>query len=377
MNEHLDRSKAKFGTAPRKFPQSIRNYLKLNKPPWLPQVPDDKINLIFEHSDRVLRDGVVVWGRVIQANQQLFEDGEHDCPGEVVYSLDDSRKVDVGFLEQLATKLFSLKGTEPSHEELAPIANYLTDQMIRVYGLDVPRILSPNLNCKISTVFFDRKHLPNQKLCSLWLPIVVSRSAPFVATPLPERFWPRDLKELWCKPDIVRNQSVEQSREHSSELSPEQSAKQGTEQSPEQSPGPSSVPAVEQSNYDTVIKISSWAVAGVTAIVCVIAFIVLSQRPEAEELTRRVSRRGSGRSPLAGLILMPAGGYLLGMAIAVLFAPSSYLTSRQGKKWMRWVGVKTIGKARVVSLIFVLFGIAFLTFFTLAVLTNNFKESLF
>ena len=129
--------------------------------------------------------------------------------------------------------------------------------------------------------------------------------------------------------------------------------------------------------YDTVIKVSSWALAAITAIVCVIAFIVLAFQPDAEELTRRTGRRGSGGSPLAGLILMPMGGYILGTAMAVLCAPTSYLTSKHGKKWMRWVGVKTVGLARLVSLIFVLFGIAFLTFFALAVATNNFKESLF
>ena len=65
------------------------------------------------------------------------------------------------------------------------------------------------------------------------------------------------------------------------------------------------------SYYDTVIKVSSWALAIVTAIVCVIAFFVLISQPEAEELTQRVGRRGKGRSPLAGLILMPLGGYML------------------------------------------------------------------
>ena len=129
--------------------------------------------------------------------------------------------------------------------------------------------------------------------------------------------------------------------------------------------------------YTKVIHVSSWVAAVATAILCVLAFMFLMSQPETEQITRRAGRGGSERSPVVGLIVMPFGGYLLGMALAVLFAPSSYLTSDEGQKWMKMVGVKTVGLTRVVSLIFALFGIAFLAFFTLALLTDDFKKPLF
>ena len=161
--------------------------------------PDDKLGVMFQQFNNVLLNGTVVWGQIIQANTQIFSDGDEDYPGELLYSLEDSRRVEVDYLQNLAHKLYSLKGTAPDHEELEGIADYLTDEYIRVYGLEVPRILSPNLKCHISTTCFMRKYLPNRKLCSNLLPIIVNPTAPMVAVPLPGKYWPKDLIDWWCR----------------------------------------------------------------------------------------------------------------------------------------------------------------------------------
>ena len=129
------------------------------------------------------------------------------------------------------------------------------------------------------------------------------------------------------------------------------------------------------SGYASVIKFSSWACALITALVCVYAFFVLMTPGDAAEVPEQFGRR-RGRSPLTGLLMMPFGGYLVGMALAVLFAPTSYLLSEEGKQWMKKIGVKSVVAARVVSLIFVVFGLSFLTFFALALLTDDFKKPL-
>ncbi|HEX5445823.1 MAG TPA: hypothetical protein VFW87_18495 [Pirellulales bacterium] len=94
-------------------------------------------------------------------------------------------------------QLYSLKGSAPEDPELAPIATYLTDEMIRVFGLPVPKTISPNLPCRIFTTFFVRKHLPLRRLCTPLLPIVANPSEPYVAMPLPARFWPQPLVDGW------------------------------------------------------------------------------------------------------------------------------------------------------------------------------------
>jgi len=128
-------------------------------------------------------------------------------------------------------------------------------------------------------------------------------------------------------------------------------------------------------SYASVIKFSSWACAAITAIVSVLAFFILMARGDASEVTEQFGGRRE-RSPITGLVMMPFGGDLLGMALAVLFAPTSYLVSEEGKQWLEKIGVKSVRSARAVSLIFVVFGLSFLTFFTLALLTDDFKKPL-
>lgn len=187
-----------FGHPPRR--QSLWNkltYFRIPKPAWLRTNPSDALTTLFDNLPTLFTEGTVVWGHVIQANSLLFEPGAFDCPGELVYSLEDARRVDADYLREVAHTLYSLKGTEPDDPELTPIAEYLTDEMIRVFGLPVPRAISPNLRCRISTTFFVRKHLPLRRLCNLLLPIVVYPREPYVAMPLPERYWPQPLIDWW------------------------------------------------------------------------------------------------------------------------------------------------------------------------------------
>ncbi len=189
-----------YGKAPR--PLSLWDhltYFNIPKPQWLRADPSDRLMILFRNLHALFREGTVVWGHVIQANQLLFEKGTHNHPGEVVYSLADSNRVNPEYLQHVAHQLYLLKGTQPDEPELAPIADYLTNQRIRVFGLTVPSIISPSLRCRISTTLFVRTHLPNRRLCSPLLPIIVNPKEPYVAMPLPKRFWPDDLLEWWSQ----------------------------------------------------------------------------------------------------------------------------------------------------------------------------------
>lgn len=187
-----------FGLAPRRLSLWDRlTYFRIPRPRWLPANSSDGLSTLFQNLHTLFTEGTVVWGHIIQANALLFQPGLDDCPGELVYSLADARRVDPDDLGQVAHQLYSLKGSAPEDPELAPIATYLTDEMIRVFGLPVPKTISPNLPCRISTTFFVRKHLPLRRLCTPLLPIVVNPSEPYVAMPLPARFWPQPLIDWW------------------------------------------------------------------------------------------------------------------------------------------------------------------------------------
>lgn len=174
-----------FGIAPRRFSRWDRlAYLHLTKPLWLRLNPFEELRTLFRNQRTLLADGTVVWGYIIQANCLLYEAGNDNCPGEIVYSLDKDNGVDHVYLAQVASELYSLKGTRPSDPELLRIAEYLTDETIRVFGLAVPASISLARHLQISTTLFVRSHLPKRRICAQLLPVVVNPDKPYVAMPL-------------------------------------------------------------------------------------------------------------------------------------------------------------------------------------------------
>lgn len=200
MNQSIRECASNIGEAPRRFSLLDRlTYLRVPKPAWLRSNPTDKLSIHFNNLSGVFSNGMITWGYIIQANAMLFESGRIDCPGEIVYSIDDAERVDTEHLQDVAVELYRLKGTEPSDPDLLSIAHYLTDERIRVFGLQVPTCISPSISYRISTTFFLRKHLPNRRLCSALLPIIVNPEEPHIVTPLPKRYWPREFLDTWRK----------------------------------------------------------------------------------------------------------------------------------------------------------------------------------
>ena len=196
MENWLHQCRTAFGEPPRRFGFWERyGYLRIPKPKWCTRA--DLMSQIFRAQKRILRDGLVVWGHLIQANMLLFKPGPMDHPGEVVYCPERLRRVDPDELATVAHRLGSLKGTSPRDENLRSIADYLTNERIRVFGLEVPRSVSPRLRCMISSVQFRRLHLPAQRLRKGLFPIVVLPESPRLAIVLPARYWPEELVAWW------------------------------------------------------------------------------------------------------------------------------------------------------------------------------------
>gem|GEM_PF-5366409 len=114
-----------------------------------------------------------------------------------------------------------------------------------------------------------------------------------------------------------------------------------------------------EDRYSTVIKIASWVGAILVGLLSVVAGIFMM--------------KDGGRLPVRGLVMMPVGGYFMGMAAAVLFAPTAYLEG-PGRQWVEKIGTKSITTARIVAFIFVVIAIAFFGFLLAALLTDNFKN---
>lgn len=201
----LGECRQRFGNAPRTSSGEEKAYLRVAFS-FLTRLlsSSDKLCKPLAAQESVFREGVVVWGHLVQANSQLFQSGKRDLPGEMVYSL-QCPSITPDELGQVAKELGSLKGTHPASPSLAPIANYLTDEYIRVFGLPVPQSISVQ-QCLISTVYFVRHHLPNSVLSGNVLPLVVMPRQPNFAFVLPALYWPEMLLQHWqaVRPQLHR-----------------------------------------------------------------------------------------------------------------------------------------------------------------------------
>ena len=200
FREMISQCAKSFGDSPRQISLWDRlTYWRVVRPEWLYQTPDDGLETFFLNLAKLKRDGKVVWGHFVQANNLLYSPGGGDCPAVVVYSLDDTNAISPEELGEIAGSLAALKHTKPADPELASIADYLTDEWTRVYGKPVPTSISPLHPCKMSTIYVVRKHLPkpNHCICAPFIPLIVNPKAPHVALPLPSRYWPKALVDWW------------------------------------------------------------------------------------------------------------------------------------------------------------------------------------
>lgn len=129
----------------------------------------------------------------------LYVPREGDCPAEIVYSLDYSREISPESLADVAHAVGSLKHTTPSDPMAASIADYLTNEWVRVYGKPVPKSVCPYNAFHISTIYIVRKHLPGPAriLEKNFLPVIVLPYPPHVALPLPSKYWLTKLLQWW------------------------------------------------------------------------------------------------------------------------------------------------------------------------------------
>jgi hypothetical protein len=196
MQEWLDECRSLFGNPPRSFGLWERYiYLRFPTPDWCKE--KDQINRVLRAREQILREGNVVWGCLIQANNRMFKRGSMDHGGEFVFCPDPSKTVDPAYLAEIARRVFALKGTNQTDHELAWIANYLLNERIRVFGCPVPNSITDGLECEISTIPIRRAHVPGHFLRASTLPLVVLPGKPRLALILPSKYWPGGLKQWW------------------------------------------------------------------------------------------------------------------------------------------------------------------------------------
>ncbi|TWT66601.1 hypothetical protein CA85_26980 [Allorhodopirellula solitaria] len=193
-----------FGNSPRVFDRETERFLLVD-PPWVTKLRfgDPLAKLVQNSTLRSLfRTGVVVWGHIVQANNELFEPAPsresytYDRPGELLFSR-QSTSSSPAKLEWIASELAGLRSTPNLGSELQSWADYLDAETTRVVGRCVPMDLAGSRDSYVSTSLFRRAHLPDGVLRQPLMPVVVASKSPFFAMPLPHPYWPKSLLDWW------------------------------------------------------------------------------------------------------------------------------------------------------------------------------------
>jgi len=181
----LRQCRRNLGEAPRRFGLWERlTYLTLFPPSW---VWSDPLLRLYTKQFRLLREGTLVWAHVVQANSLLFSPGPWDSPGEVIFCPNPGEGVTPEQLAPIAKRIYALKGTQPSDPRERHLADHLTNERTRRFGLRVPETLGATFPCYLSTLMFPRKHLPNRQLEHPFFPVLVLPEGEVLF--LPARYW--------------------------------------------------------------------------------------------------------------------------------------------------------------------------------------------
>jgi hypothetical protein len=194
----LGEARERFGPPPRSFPDpATAAYLMPPLPAWVNDEP-------FYHrllADRaaLLRHGQIVWSRLVRRNKRLWEPGDLDHPGRVVYGVDPEVDGTSHRLEEIADAVRALAGTEPpdrAHEQVAGVLAKGADLTVRV---PVPVALTGGArHVYLTSVIVVRSHLPAGHLRGNALPLLVNLDRTPATMFLPSRYWPDWLLRQWA-----------------------------------------------------------------------------------------------------------------------------------------------------------------------------------
>lgn len=201
----LDATEAKLGRPPRKrglFQPDWRMW----PPDWLTR--DDEIIEIFDAESQVLKRGRVVWGVLMQANKMLFSNtGSHakfGAPAAVLFSEDERARHDPLAIGSWTTRIFAFKeqveaGHPPEDPDERMLGETLARELDRPSRLRVPDQFTPGCEVFMTTIYVDRRHLPNRRLEAGLFPILILPELTGMALVVPHWFWPREFtRTVWC-----------------------------------------------------------------------------------------------------------------------------------------------------------------------------------
>lgn len=188
-----------LGKTPRKLGWFTDPPIEMPVPLWLKDTSpkDDPIKHLYDDFRLIWKKGEVRWASVIRANQDLYESGSDDAPGDLLFS---TTATDVEALENLPLlrdrlhELLDRPVESVTDEREAAWAEDMLDPMSFHRGFSLPRSWhAPGQEYQASTTMFHRGHLPGGMIKHRLMPVLVPAEPPLWAVVVPVKFWPPEL----------------------------------------------------------------------------------------------------------------------------------------------------------------------------------------
>ena len=174
-----------------------RIYLRIRPPKWCRKM-DDPLMIIYRDQEKLLHEGTVALGVLVQANNLLFEKrAANNAPANVVYMTEWEVDDPVRRLAEVAQKIYLMKGSEPEDAEERKLAGMVSYERGRDFRISVPASLSEGLDITYTTIMVHRKHLPYGYLTGGYFPLLVHQESR-AAMILPARYWPDEIISDWA-----------------------------------------------------------------------------------------------------------------------------------------------------------------------------------
>ncbi len=197
MRGWLEEIRGALGPAPRTLREDWK--LRARPPAWMDA--KDDLRPVYRLQLRLLTEGQVVWGHLVQANLRLFEPGPHDHPGHIVFSPDPYFDDRLDELAALASDVYDLKdrsdSASPLEPEPAELGRLLESEKGRALRARVPPVMTDGLEVYHGSVMFHRRFLPGGVLRESFFPVLIAPGLD-PALPLPCARWGPGLLAAWA-----------------------------------------------------------------------------------------------------------------------------------------------------------------------------------
>ena len=193
----ISETERNLGPSPRRLDLAERIYILGCK--WARlryRLASDELHVVYEWRKRLLQEGDVALGVIVQANEELFSRGTYDLPANIVYSSNRTTPKLLDTLAQSADRIFALKNTEPEQDEERQFAEIITDEYGREMRQPVPKTIAGIEDVTLTTIIVFRKDLPHEYLTSGFFPVLTHPNTPAVMI-VPSKFWPKSILRAW------------------------------------------------------------------------------------------------------------------------------------------------------------------------------------